>query len=123
MIAPTANEDVVEFAHLSWPIRNREALLAALRSDKAIDEGSNRHLIEDDPKSPEVARFFMLDRPKCTARLGLTREDIPAIEAEVLVGKDTVVLEAYDDGRLDRLIDRFTMRAVPNIPRRSRGPV
>lgn len=115
-IDPTMKGDLVEFVHLSWPIRNKDALISALKCDKAIEEGLSRHLIEEDPKSPEVARYFMLDRPKCTARPGLTRQDIPGIEAEVLIGKDSVVLEAFDDGRLDRLIDRFTMRAGPSIP-------
>jgi tetratricopeptide (TPR) repeat protein len=116
IIEPTTKENLVEFVQLSWPIRNKDALLLVLRGDKTIDEGPARHLVEDDPKSPEVARFFLLDRPKCTARPGLSRQDIPAIEAEILVGKDTVVLEAFDDGRLDRSIDRFTSRAGPNIP-------
>jgi hypothetical protein len=115
-VEPASNADLVEFVQLSWPIRNREALLSALRSDKSIDEGPSRRLADDDSKSPEATRFFMLDRPKCTARPGLTRQDIPSIEAEVLVTKDTVVLEVFDDGRLDRLIDRFTSRAGPNIP-------
>ncbi len=40
---------------------------------------------------------------------------MPVVEGEVIVGKDTVYLETYDDGRLDRLSDRFTA-AAPNIP-------
>lgn len=108
--------NLVEFVQLTWPIRNRDALLLALRGDKFFEEGPNRHLIIDDPESPEAVRFFLLDRPRITARAGLTRQDIPTVEAEVLVSKDTVVLEGFDDGRLDRLIDRFTARAVPNIP-------
>jgi len=115
-IEPISTQDLVEFVQLSWPIRNRDALLLALRGDKNFDEGPNRRLSIDDPTSPEAARFFLLDRPPITARAGLTRQDIPAVEAEVLVSKDTVVLEGFDDGRLDRLIDRFTARAVPNIP-------
>ena len=34
----------------------------------------------------------------------------------MIVGKDTVVLETYDDNRLDRLIDRFTAAAGAKIP-------
>ncbi len=116
IIEPVQTQDLVEFVQLTWPIRNRDALLLALRGDKFFEEGPNRHLIIDDPESPEAVRFFLLDRPRITARAGLTRQDIPTVEAEVLVSKDTVVLEGFDDGRLDRLIDRFTARAVPNIP-------
>ena len=75
-----------------------------------------RPLDPNDPKSPEVERFFLLDRPRIEAKPGLTRQEIPLIQGEVLVGQDTVILEAYDDGRLDRLIDRFTAAAGSNIP-------
>ena len=34
----------------------------------------------------------------------------------MIVGSDSVVLETYDDNRLDRLIDRFTAAAGPTIP-------
>ncbi len=116
VIEPVQTQDLVEFVQMSWPIRNRDALLMALRGDKYFEEGPARHLIIDDPESPEAVRFFLLDRPRITARAGLTSQDIPTIEAEVLVSKDTVALEGFDDGRLDRLIDRFTTRAVPNVP-------
>jgi tetratricopeptide (TPR) repeat protein len=113
--SPPENDEV-ELVHLTWPIRNREALLSALRGDQSIEEGPHRHLIEQDPKSPEAARFFLLDRPRCAAKPGLAREEIPAIEAEVLVTRDAVVLEAFDDGRLDRLMDQFALRAGTSIP-------
>ena len=38
------------------------------------------------------------------------------ILGEILVIDDTVILETYDDGRLDRLVDRFTAAAGSNIP-------
>ena len=38
------------------------------------------------------------------------------ILGEILLGNDTVILETYDDGRLDRLVDRFTAAAGSNIP-------
>ncbi len=59
---------------------------------------------------------MLLDRPQITPRSGLTPQEIPRIEGEVLVGPDIVALETYDDGRLDRLIDRFVARAGLNIP-------
>jgi tetratricopeptide (TPR) repeat protein len=111
-----SRRDLVEFVHLSWPIRNREGLLAALRGDKTVVEGSIRALDPEDPESPEVATFPVLDRPRIEARTGLTRQEIPVILGELLVGQDTVYLETYDDGRLDRLVDRFTATASTNIP-------
>jgi tetratricopeptide (TPR) repeat protein len=108
--------DLVEFVHLSWPIRNREGLLEALRRDRTIVEGPNRTLDLDDPDSLEVARFSLLDRPRIEARTGLTRQEIPLILGEALVGQDTVFLETYDDGRLDALADRFTATLGTNIP-------
>ncbi len=41
---------------------------------------------------------------------------MPVLVGEVLVGADSVYLETYDDGRLDRLSDRFTTLAGSNIP-------
>jgi tetratricopeptide (TPR) repeat protein len=108
--------DAVEFIHLSWPIRHREGLLAALRADSTFESGPSRPLHPDDPDAPLLERFFVLDRPGITAREGLTRRDIPIVEGEILVGKDTVVLETFDDGRIDRLMDRFTAVARSNIP-------
>ncbi len=61
-------------------------------------------------------QFFLLDRPQVEARPGLSRHDIPTYHGEVLVGEQTVFLEAYDDGRLDNLADRFTALAGTNIP-------
>jgi len=110
------HHDLVEFVHLTWPIRNREGLLAALRADKTCEEGPIRPVDPSDPKSPEVVRFFILDRPRVAARPGLTRQEIPNVDGQVLVDKDTVLLEAHDDGRLDDLIERFTAAAGLNIP-------
>jgi tetratricopeptide (TPR) repeat protein len=112
--APPFNR--VDFVQLTWAIRNRDGLLAALRANPNLHEDSPRPLDPNDPKSPEVLRFAVLDRPAITAKPSLTRHDIPVIEAEVLVGQDAVHLEAYDDGRLDRLSDRFTALAGTNIP-------
>ena len=75
-----------------------------------------RPLDPSDPESPEVERFFLLDRPRIEARSGLKPEDIPLVLGEVLFSNDTVILETYDDGRLDRLVDRFTAMAGSNIP-------
>ncbi len=108
--------DRVDFVQLSWPIRNRDGLLGALRAERTLTEDAPRPLDPSDPKSPEVLRFLVLDRKMIESKPGLTRLDIPTIEAEVLVGQDTVHLETYDDGRLDRLSDRFTALAGTSIP-------
>ncbi len=115
-IERSAPYDQVEFVHLSWPIRNRDGLLTALRGDRSIDEGPKRPLLPNDPKSLEVERFFLLDRPRIEARSGLKPQEVPVILGEVLFNNDTVILETYDDGRLDRLIDRFAAVAGSNIP-------
>jgi tetratricopeptide (TPR) repeat protein len=108
--------DLVEFVQLSWPIRNREGLLSVLRADPCFDEGPPRPLDPNDPQSPEVGRFYLLDRPGIAAKPGLSITDIPLVVGELLIGPDKVILEAYDDGRLDDLSDRFTSLAGSNIP-------
>ncbi len=51
--------DQVEFVHLSWPIRNRDGLLAASPRQQAFRGGAqDRPVDPNDPKSPEVERFF-----------------------------------------------------------------
>jgi tetratricopeptide (TPR) repeat protein len=115
-IGPITIADPVEFVRLSWPIRNRDGLLGALRADAAFEEGPNRPVDPEDAEATPTERFYLLDRPKVEARPQLTRRDIPVAEGEVLVGRDTVILETFDDGRLDRLCDRFTAAARANIP-------
>ncbi len=111
-----SRHDLVEFDRLSWPIRNRDGLLAALRAASGIAAGPDRPLDPDGPESPSLESFFVLDRPAIEAKAGLTRQDIPVVIAEVLVDKEVVILEAFDDGRLDRLVDRFTAVAGSTIP-------
>ncbi len=108
--------ETVEFVHLTWPIRDRQGLLRALESNRFFDKGPDRPIHPEDPDAPATDRFLLLDRPRIEARSGLTRRDIPMIEGEVIVGPDVVVLETYDDNRLDRLIDRFTAAAGTTIP-------
>ena len=89
---------------------------AGLEASPYFVAGPPRPIHQDDPDSSPTERFFLLDRPRITARPGLTPRDIPTTEAEVIVGEDTVVLETYDDNRLNRLIDRFTAAARATIP-------
>ena len=106
----------VEYVQLTWPIRDRHGLLRALEASRHLDRGPERPLQRDDPEASPTDHFFLLDRPRIEARSGLSRRDIPMIEGDVVVGPDTVVLETYDDKRLDRLIDRFTAAAGTTIP-------
>jgi tetratricopeptide (TPR) repeat protein len=115
-IGADAVDDAVEFVHLSWPVRNRDGLLAALRAEPTFEPGPARPVDPDQTDSPQAERFFLLDRATIAAKAGLARGEIPMVEGEVLVGADIVVLETYDDGRLDRLVDRFTGVARSNIP-------
>jgi hypothetical protein len=115
-LAPVPPEDQVESVRLSWPIRNRAGLLAALRSSAWFQEDSGRPFEPNQPDAAPAECFFLFDRPRITARTSLTAKDVPVVEGEVLVGQDQVVLETYDDGRMDRLIDRFMAGAGSNIP-------
>jgi hypothetical protein len=101
---------------LSWPIRNRDALLRTLAQEPTIVEAPNRHLDLDDEESPEVECRYWLDRPPVEARDGLSIEQIPLVHAIVLLGPDTVVLETEDDGKLNALLDRFTALAGQAVP-------
>jgi tetratricopeptide (TPR) repeat protein len=110
--------DLVDLVQLTWPIRNRAGLLTALKNQAVIDEGPARPFDpqETSKDAPTVEHFYLLDRPKVAARDGLAASEIPRIEADVLIGHDTVALETFDDGRLDRLTDRFVAMAGLNIP-------
>ena len=108
--------ETVEFVHLTWPIRDRAGLLRALEASPYFQRGPERPIHRDDPDSSPTDRFFLLDCPRIEARPGLSRRDIPLSEGEVIVGENVVVLETYDDNRLDRLIDRFTAAARSTIP-------
>ena len=63
-----------------------------------------------------MERFFSSTARRSSRESGLKPEEIPVILGEVLFNNDTVILETYDDGRLDRLVDRFTAAAGSNIP-------
>src|SRR5262249_15763342 len=115
-IEPASRHDIVEFDRLSWPIRNREALLAALRADRSIAGGDRRPLDLNDEEPELLDSFLLLDRTGIETRPGLSRQEIPVVEAEILVDKDVVYLESLDDGRLDRMVDRFTGVAGTAIP-------
>ncbi len=56
-IATVRPRDLVEFVQLKWGIRNRDRLLAALRSDASFMGDETRPLDPSDPESPDVERL------------------------------------------------------------------
>ncbi|MBX6312108.1 MAG: tetratricopeptide repeat protein [Isosphaeraceae bacterium] len=116
LVAPLGDDDQVEQVHLIWPLKDRDALLTTLRnSDRTAPEGRGP-IDPDDPKSFEVDYFRLLDRPKPVGEPPRRSEDLPRIVARVLVGQETVLLEAFDDEKLDGLIHQFTELAGSAIP-------
>ena len=116
LIDESTDQEPIEEVQLTWPLRDRNALSRILEREATIVVGEKMHVDPEDEGSPEVACFHWLDRPRIEARTGLARQEIPLIQADVVVGPDTVVLEAYDDGRLSGLIDRFAALAGGSVP-------
>ena len=109
--------ETVEFVHLTWPIRDRAGLLQALEAGPYFVRGRRAtHPPRRPGLVPDRRASSCWIAPGSTARPGLTRRDIPMAEGEVIVGENSVVLETYDDSRLNRLIDRFTAAAGATIP-------
>jgi tetratricopeptide (TPR) repeat protein len=115
-IGAAPDPDPIEHVQLSWPLRDRGALLLALGGQPTLIEGPKRHLDPEDEESPEVDCYYWLDRPVVEARPGLSLDQIPLIQANLLIGPETVVLETDDDGRLNALVDRFTALAGKAVP-------
>jgi hypothetical protein len=116
-IATLGRDDQVEEVQLIWPLRDRAGLLKTLQGNPHISEEGQGPIDEDDPNSPEVDHFSLLDRPRLDSpRPGLKFEEIPRNVAHILVGQEIVALETFDDGRLDTLVDRFTALAGAAIP-------
>ncbi len=116
LIDESTDNEPIEQVQLTWPLKDHSALSQILKADAAIVAGEKRHLDPQDDESPEVACFHWLDRPRIEARAGLGRQEIPLVQADILLGPETVVLEAHDDGRLNTLIDRFAALAGRSVP-------
>ncbi len=112
-IEPIHPDDRVEHVQLTWPLRNREALLTALRDQPDIHDDGPASVDPEDPAAPEVDEFVLLDRPRIDRHdgKGLAADQVPRILGRVFVGNETADLETYDDGRVDTLGDRFTALA------------
>jgi tetratricopeptide (TPR) repeat protein len=116
LLDPSDDPDPVEQLQLTWPLRDRETLLQHLSDQPVIVSGGKRLLDPEDDESPEMEIFHWLDRPKIEAGIGLTRQEIPLVLGDVLVGTDTIVLETFDDGQLNALIDRFAVLMGTAVP-------
>ena len=113
-IEPIHPDDRVEHVQLTWPLRDRDALLATLRSqDDIFDEGPASEIDED----AEGDTFALLDRPLIDKHdgKGLTTDQIPRTLGRIIVENDVAALQTYDDGRVDSLGDRFTALAGKSI--------
>ena len=117
LIESTHVDDRVEHVQLTWPLRNREALLASLRNKPDIADLGLSPLDPTDPDSPEVDHFALLDRPALEKQdgRGLTADQVPRILGRVAVDREIAGLETDDDGRVDSLGDRFTALAGSSI--------
>jgi tetratricopeptide (TPR) repeat protein len=119
-VAPDAPDDLVEHVQLIWPLRDRSALLEALNADPTVHSEGTGPIDPDQENAPDVDQFALLDRPD--PRHGrddnpaddgstLTQDQIPRVIGRAFVGQEIAALETYDDGRLDRLSERFSARA------------
>ncbi len=110
LIEPVGTDDKVEHVQLIWPLRDRDSLLAALRSQKDIEEEGTGPINPTELDSPEAVEFLLLDRPPLPdgKGVGLTVGDLPQIVGRVAVGREIAALEGDDNGSLDALSHRFT---------------
>lgn len=115
LIAPPGPDDVVEHVQLIWPLRDGDGLLKILRDDPLVHPLGEGPIDSEDPESPEVEQFGLLDRKPIEFRADLRVDEVPRFQARVLVGKEIVALETYDDGRLDGQIERFRSLAGSTI--------
>jgi tetratricopeptide (TPR) repeat protein len=111
-----SEDELVDHVQLIWSLRGRDLLLNALNaSDRVSPEG--RGPLDPDGESPvEVDYFALLDRPKPESGLADRIEDQPRILGRVLVGNEIVILDTFDDGRLDDLTATLRELAGSAIP-------
>ncbi len=115
IIAPLADDEKVELLQWIWPVRDHDALMKALHDDPRARHDGRTPMEPDDPDSFEVDLFILLDKPAAEGQSVSDPTSLPIIEGRVLVGREIVALEAHDDGRLDRLAQRFKAIAGESI--------
>ncbi len=117
LISPPIPGDRVNNVHLIWTLRDRDLLSNALRaSDRIQPRGPGRLQSGAPDQSFEVDVFEVLDRPKPTGELPRDVREMPQIVGRILVARELAILEAHDDGRLERLTNWFVDLAGPAIP-------
>ncbi len=117
-IAPPGPEQLVERVQKIWTLRDRAKLLGNLRALGDVTDEGVGPIDPENPDSPEVDQFALMDQvaPAVEKVDDLKIDQIPSVVGRVLVGQEIAVLEAYDDGRLDALVDRFMNLAGSSIP-------
>jgi tetratricopeptide (TPR) repeat protein len=115
-ITPPRADDLVDKVHLIWTLRDHDALSRSLRESDRIHFAGRAPLEPENAQSFEVDEYEVLDRPRPLAGRPLTVESLPLIVGRVYLASETVILEAYDDGRLDDLtawLRALAGRAIP----------
>ncbi len=116
LTVPPNDDDLVDLVQWIWPVRDRETLLTALRNADRVFDAGRDVIDENDPNSFEVDTFDLLDRPKPEGSvIPENLADLPHVVGRVLVAQEIVMLEAFDDGRLDALAARLTELAGASI--------
>jgi tetratricopeptide (TPR) repeat protein len=115
IVEPLSEDELVEHIQLTWPLRDRAAFLAVLSNEPTVDAEGESPSDEDDPDSPVVSVYSMLDRPKPKNGMPATVEELPRIVCRIHVGSTEAALDTYDDGRLDAQIARFVELAGTTI--------
>jgi tetratricopeptide (TPR) repeat protein len=115
-IEPLRQDETVEQLQWIWVIRDRQKLVDALVTDKRVVPMGQRHLNPGDENSPEVESFYVLDKPLAEIEKLENPDGLSIIEGTLLIGQELAVIEAFDDGRLDRIADWFRECAGTAIP-------
>ncbi len=128
IIAPAKARELVGHVQLIWTLRNRDGLLERLQADPTVSANGRGPIDPEDPDSPEVDWFILLDREAPLDVAAISSIDLPVVDARVLVGTDIAALDLIDDGRMERLRDRLIDLAGPTLPpahprTKSLGPV
>jgi hypothetical protein len=116
IIEPAREEDRVELLQWIWPVRDRPTLRQALEADERMTFQGREPIDPDDEDSPEVDVFVATDKPRPAKGTTVESPDqLPRLEGRVLLGQEIVAVEAFDDGRLERVAGRLKALAGPAI--------
>ena len=116
LIAPIEEQNRVELLQWIWPIRDRAKLQAWLSTERQLHLQGTEPANPADPDSPPIQVYLLLAKPIPALESVQGPEDLPIVQGRLLVGQEIVIIEAFDDGRLDRLSEWFRDRAGPAIP-------